>query len=95
MTGRVAFTSTLQAARGGGHVLVVDEDQALSIGARHMTLVHGELNGVSFRSNLVKMTGRLYLGVHKATIEAAGVTVGDRVTVSMDLDTEPRPDDGW
>jgi hypothetical protein len=75
-------------------VVVVDEEQAAAIGAKHMTRVRGQLNDTPFRSNLVKMKGVLYLGVHKATVEAAGVAVGDTVTIDMDLDTEPRPVDG-
>jgi Domain of unknown function (DUF1905) len=91
MSDTVAFESELLAARGGGHVVAVDEDRAESIGAKHMTRVRGDLNGTPFRSNLVKRSGTLYLGVHKATIHAAGVAVGDNVTVSMRLDTDPRP----
>jgi hypothetical protein len=92
MSDRVAdFEAELLAARGGGHVVVVNEALAATVGATHMTRVRGTLNDTPFRSNLVKMNGVLYLGVHKATIEAAGVALGDTVTVSMDLDTEPRP----
>jgi hypothetical protein len=93
MSEEVAFESELLAARGGGHVVTVDEDRAASIGAKHMTRVRGRLNGTPFRSNLVKMSGTLYLGVHKATVHAAGVAVGDLVSVSMSLDSDPRPSD--
>jgi hypothetical protein len=41
----------------------------------------------------MKAHGVLYLGVHKATIAAAGVAVGDTVPVTMALDPDRRPDD--
>jgi Bacteriocin-protection, YdeI or OmpD-Associated len=34
--------------------------------------------------------GRLYLGLHKATREAAGVAFGDRLHVELAVDTTPR-----
>jgi len=58
MSDQVGFLGELQAARGDGHVVVVDAE----------------------------------LGVHKATIEAAGATVGDEVEITMSLDTAPRED---
>jgi hypothetical protein len=89
----VAFTGTLESARGGGHVVPVDDDVIGSIGAKHMSRVAGTLEGASFRSSVVRYGGRMYLGVHKATIKAAGVAVGDQVKIEMSLDTEPREGD--
>jgi hypothetical protein len=89
----VTFTADLQGARGGGHVVVVDEELAASIGVKHMTRVRGRFAGVGYRSNLARMQGTLYLGVHKATVQAAGVAIGDRVEVTMAPDPDPRPGD--
>ena len=91
--GEVRFSGELRAAGRGGHVVVVDEDLAASIGARHQTRVHGTFGGVGFRSNLVKMNGTLYLGVHKSTLETAGVAIGDVADITMSLDIEPQPGD--
>jgi hypothetical protein len=79
--------------RGGGHAVAVDPRAAAAIGAKHRSRVRGTLNGVSFRSSLASMGGTLWLGVHKATVAAAGVAIGDYVAVEMVLDTEPRPGD--
>ncbi len=39
------------------------------------------------------MGGGLVLGVHKATVQAARVHVGDPVKLVMELDAAPRPTD--
>ena len=96
MTGvapRIAFDGELVAARGGGHAIGIEETLATSLGAKHMSRVAGTLNGHPFRSNLVKMGGVMVLGVHKANVEALGLSPGDTVAVVMSLDTEPRGDD--
>ena len=92
-TQRIAFDGELIAARGGGHAIRVEESDVTSLGAKHMSRVAGTLNGHPFRSNLVKMGGGMLLGVHKANVEALGLSPGDTVAVAMSLDTEPRGDD--
>ena len=89
----VSFRAVVESARGGGHVVEVDRALAERIGAKHMTRVRGTLDGTDYRSNLASMGGRLVLGVHKATLEAAGRAAGDTVSVTMALDTEPREQD--
>jgi hypothetical protein len=89
----ITFTTTLRSARGGGHVVAVDPSLAATIGAKQRSRVRGQVQGVSYRSNLASMGGELVLGVHKAVVEAAGVVPGDRVRVTMELDTEPLPSD--
>jgi Domain of unknown function (DUF1905) len=89
----VTFQAVVEPARGGGHVVEVERELADRIGAKHMTRVRGTLDGTDFRSNVASMSGRLVLGVHKATLEAAGRDTGDRVAITMELDTEPREKD--
>jgi hypothetical protein len=55
-----------------------------------MMRVKGTLGGTGYRSNLAKMGGRLILGVHKATLQAAGKDTGDTVEITIEPDTEPR-----
>ena len=93
MTGHVAFEGPLLEARGGGHAVAVDEALASSIGAKHMSRVAGTLNGRAYRSSVVRMGGSLMLGVHKANVEALGLSYGEAVSVTMALDTEPRETD--
>ncbi len=93
MTQEIAFDGELLAARGGGHAIAVGEPVAASLGVTHMTRVGGTLNGHPFRSNIVKVGGSFFLGVHKANVEALGLMPGDTVVVVMSLDAEPRGDD--
>lgn len=89
----VRFQAKVEPARGGGHVVEVDRADAEKIGAKHMTRVRGTLDGTDYRSNVASMGGRLVLGVHKATLEAAGRESGDTVKITMEVDAEPREKD--
>jgi hypothetical protein len=89
----VTFEAVVEDARGGGHVVEVDRELAARIGAKHMTRVRGTFAGTSYRSNVASMGGRLVLGVHVATLRAAGRDTGDTVKVTMELDPEPRERD--
>jgi hypothetical protein len=89
----ITFEGVVEPARGGGHVVEVDRALAERIGARHMTRVRGTLDGTEYRSNVASMGGRLILGVHTSTLQAAGRDTGDTVTVTMSVDDEPRSRD--
>jgi hypothetical protein len=89
----VSFRALVESARGGGHVVEVSPDVAATLGAKHRTRVRGTLDEAEYRSNLISMGGRLVLGVHKATLEAAGRDTGDTVRVTMAIDAEPLPND--
>ena len=89
----VSFRAVVESARGGGHVVEVDADVARKLGAKHRTRVRGTLEDAEYRSNLISMGGRLVLGVHKATLRAAGRDTGDTVRVTMAIDDEPLPND--
>ena len=86
----VTFEAVVESARGGGHVVEVDRSLAAEIGAKHMTRVRGTLDGAEYRSNTMSAGGRLLLGVHNATLHAAGRYTGDTVTVTMSIDDQPR-----
>jgi hypothetical protein len=91
--GSVEFSGELLAMHGGGHAVAVDPAVAAGIGAKHRSRVKGTFAGAPFRSNLVSMGGGLLLGVHKATVQAAGVAIGDTVEVVMQPDADPLPND--
>jgi hypothetical protein len=94
MTDEVRFRATLEAIPRGGHAVKVDPKRAAAIGAKHRTRVRGTFAGSPYHSNLASMGGgRLILGVHKATVQASGVSIGDAVSVTMRVDTEPLPSD--
>ena len=93
MTQEIAFDGELLAARGGGHAIAVDEARVTSLGAKHMSRVAGTLNGHPFRSNVVKMGGAFFLGVHKANVDALGLRSATPSRSSCRSTTEPRGDD--
>jgi hypothetical protein len=87
------FRATVESARGGGHLVPVPDDVAAALNLKHMMRVKGSLDGSPYRSNVAKMSGRLILGIHKATLAAAGRDTGDTVTITMAQDPEPREKD--
>jgi hypothetical protein len=89
----VSFRAVVESARGGGHVVEVKPDVAEKLGVKHRTRVRGTLEEAEYRSNLTSMGGRVVLGVHKATLHAAGRDTGDTVRVTMAIDAEPLPND--
>jgi hypothetical protein len=68
---------------------------ALDRGKRPPVLV--TLNGYAYRSTVAVYGGQSYLGLRREVREAAGVSPGQRLTVTLALDDQPRtvevPDD--
>jgi hypothetical protein len=92
------FTAALEPGRGGGAFVVLPDKVVAALGSGSRFRVTGTLNGVSFASSTMGMGGgRVCLGVHKATRQAAGVDIGDRVKLEVERDDRPReisvPDD--
>ena len=48
------------------------------------------INGVAYRSRLSVYGGTTYLGLRREVRDAPGVSLGDEVQVTMELDDEPR-----
>lgn len=80
----------LQSAGRGGHVVAVGDDVVSSLGLKQHSRVKGTIGGTPYRSSTARYGGLMYLGVHKATVENAGLSVGDSVDVTIELDPEPR-----
>jgi hypothetical protein len=89
----VRFRAKIEPIRGGGHYVVVPEKTAEKAGLVYRARVRGSVAGAPFRSSLMKYSGLFHMGVHKATLVAAGVAAGDSVTIGVELDTEPLPED--
>jgi bifunctional DNA-binding transcriptional regulator/antitoxin component of YhaV-PrlF toxin-antitoxin module len=91
VSGPHRFTATLEAARAGGAIVQVPADVATALGGLKQMRVFGTLNGVAYRSSTMPDGGRgLFMGVHKATREAAGAALGDVVEVEVTRDDSPR-----
>lgn len=52
--------------------------------------VTGTLNGTPIRTSTMPYRGGFYVGLHKATREAAGVAIGDEVELELVRDDSPR-----
>jgi hypothetical protein len=87
------FAATLTAVPGGGHFVVVPVDVANAVGLRYGVRVRGTVNGVAYRSSLMKYSGVFHMGVHEATIAAARTQSGEQVDVAVEIDDEPLPTD--
>jgi hypothetical protein len=88
-----SFTAKLQPVPHGGHYVAVPRAVADAAGLKHGLRVRGTVNGASYRSSLMMYSGIFHLGVHKATLAAAGVKAPAVVTVSIEADDEPLPTD--
>lgn len=79
-----AFDGTLEAGRGGGAFVEIPAGALAALGGGKRFRVTGSLNGVAFESSTMAIgEGRVCLGVHKATREAAGVGVGETVHLEV------------
>lgn len=85
-----AFRATIESTRGGGAVALVPPKVRDALGGLKQMRVTGTLNGTAFRSSTMPYRGGFYVGVHKATREAAGVEVGDQVELTLARDDSPR-----
>jgi hypothetical protein len=89
----VRFKGVLTATpRGGGGTLVaIPKDIAAQLGLKGMAKIQAVIAGTPYRGSLMPMGDGTYcLGVLKSIQEAAGVGVGDKIEVLIELDTEPR-----
>jgi hypothetical protein len=87
------FRARVVPIKGGGHYVIVPEDVADKAGLKYGARVRGTVEGVAYRSSLMKYAGQYHMGVHKATLTAASAEAGDTVAITMELDDAPLPGD--
>jgi bacteriocin resistance YdeI/OmpD-like protein/uncharacterized protein DUF1905 len=87
------FRARIEAIKGGGHFVVVPERVAIAAELAYQARVRGTVAGVAYRSSLMKYSGQFHMGVHKATLTAAGKQAGDVVAIDIERDDEPLPED--
>ena len=80
----------IEAATGGGAAAKIPLDAGAQLGGLKQMRITGTLNGTPFRSSTMPYRGAFYLGVHKATRDAAGVEIGDEVELELTRDDSPR-----
>jgi Bacteriocin-protection, YdeI or OmpD-Associated/Domain of unknown function (DUF1905) len=88
-----AFRAKLEPVPHGGHYVVVPAEIAAAAKLKHAARVRGTVDGAPYRSSLMMYAGVFHLGVHKATLAAAGVVPPARVEVTIELDDAPLPTD--
>ena len=85
------FHAELEAARAGGHLVLIPEEIATALGGNRQMRVVGTVNGVPYQSSTMPYGGRgLFMGVHRATCAAAGVDLGDILDILIARDERPR-----
>lgn len=90
MTQPKPFRTVIEAARSSGALAKVPSDVAAELGGNRQMRVNGTLNGLAFHSSTMPYRGALYVGLHKATREAAGVGIGEQVELTLVRDESPR-----
>jgi hypothetical protein len=68
----------------------VPPDVVATLGSSKKPAVKVTLNGYAYRSTIAVMNGRFMLPVSAEHRQGAGLQAGDRVEVTLELDTEPR-----
>ncbi|HZS20605.1 MAG TPA: YdeI/OmpD-associated family protein [Pseudonocardiaceae bacterium] len=85
----LAFEGVLERGSGGGAYIVVPDEVLADLGRGGRFRARGRLSDVEFRSSTIPIGGgRVCLGVHKATRQAAGVDFGDAVLVEIEPDDD-------
>src|SRR5262245_48256837 len=90
MLNRRTFTATIQNAGGGGAFVEVPFDVEKEFGSKRPK-VKATIEGVPYRGTLMRMGSEHHiLGILKEIREQIGKTFGDKVTVVLEPDAEPR-----
>jgi Bacteriocin-protection, YdeI or OmpD-Associated/Domain of unknown function (DUF1905) len=87
---RHRFRAVLESAGRGGHAIPIPGDVVEELALRQHSRVSGIIAGASYRSSTARYGGRMILGVHKATVAAAGIEVGQAVDVEIEPDGSSR-----
>lgn len=75
---------------GGGHLVDVPPEAVEALGGKGRIPVTATFDGVPYRGSIVRMGGGAVLGVQKAIMAEANVSVGDTLTVVVRNDEAPR-----
>ena len=76
--------------RDGGHLVEVPPKVIETLGGKARIPVTAAFNGVPYRGSIVRMVGTAVLGVQKAIMAEAGVSVGDTLRIEIANDDAPR-----
>jgi Bacteriocin-protection, YdeI or OmpD-Associated/Domain of unknown function (DUF1905) len=83
------FTAILGGEAGERPVVELPFDVKQRFG-RARAPVRGTVDGTDFRTTVAVYGNRYYIGFNKELRERAGIAIGDRVQVALELDPQPR-----
>jgi hypothetical protein len=88
--GKLSFRTRLE-PRGPAAAVVLDDSQveALGEGAKRFPVV-AIVNGYTWRTSVARMGGEFLVGLSREVRTGAGVEASDEVSVSLELDIQPR-----
>jgi hypothetical protein len=86
----VSFSTTLAATGGTATGIRIPEEVVTALGGGRRPAVWVTVNGYRYRNTLAVMGGETWVGVSAAHREAGGLTAGEAIEVTLELDTEPR-----
>ena len=84
------FTATLESTGKGATCFVLIPFDVRAEFGRARPPIRGTINRAPYRSTVAVYGGKSYLGIRRELREAAGVTVGERAAITMQLDDAPR-----
>jgi hypothetical protein len=84
------FTWTLESQGGNNTGFVVPEDVVLGFGRGRRVPITVEIGDHRYRTTIVSMGGRFLFGVNAEQRKATGLTAGDVVEVTIEVDDAPR-----
>jgi hypothetical protein len=87
---QLKFSTTLLTAGKTATGIQVPEEIVTALGSSKRPPVKITLNGYTYRSTIAVMGGKFMIGVSAEVREAAYVKGGDKITVSLELDEQPR-----
>ena len=86
----IRFRSVIEAATGGGAAAKIPPELGAELGGMKQMRVTGTLNQTPIRTSTMPYRGGFYVGIHKASREAAGVEIGEEVELELTRDDSPR-----
>jgi len=88
--GSLTITVALK-PRGPAAAFVLNDEQVAVVGEGAKRFpARTTINGAALRTTVARMRGEYLFGLNRAAREQAGLTPGDTVTFTLELDTEPR-----
>jgi hypothetical protein len=90
MAAKVTFTAVLELAGKTATGMTVPDELVEKLGAGKRPPVKVTVNGYTYRNTIAVMGGRSMVGVAAEHRAAAGVSAGDKLKVTLELDDAPR-----